>query len=349
MDFFPTTRRADLGPAVSCPSCKISSRELYCSSCVTDALKHEAAVHDAQKSSRDNTKRLLSNFLIDNMDSATLAFETNHLEGENEKMRLLVEQTRLQLARLRDAKKEWQEKLDRRRRELMLAKERMAKSSQYDQDIVDPVCASLEQTAESLEETIASERRKKMEQLHELFTLEVAEPGFSPVSKIAGVPLGDLQKIDGSDPQQLLALTLVSRMVILAAHYLRIPLPFQLIYDKGEAWIEHRGALVPVYRKVRNLHINIRMLCIAQGVPSNVLAKVDFVESLWQLFHSPSLGRSIREAMLEAEVRENKPVLRKSAEGLISNGSSTITGEGSRSKSRRAKKREEEDDFVLVG
>jgi hypothetical protein len=306
-------------------------------------------VHDTQKAARDTSKRVLSNFLRENMDSATLAFETNHLESENEKMRLLVEQTRLQLARLRDAKKEWQEKLDRRRRELTLAKERMAKASVYDQDVVDPICSSLEQTAENLEETIASERRKKMEQLHEVFPLEVAELGFTPVSKIAGVPVGDLQALDGSNPQNLLALTLVGRMVILAAHYLRIPLPFQLIYDKGEAWIEHRGALVPVHRRLRNLHINIRMLCIAQGVPSNVLAKVDFVETLWQLFHSPSLGRPIREAMLEAEVRENKPVLRKSAEGAPSSVPVADSTTTARAKSRRAKKREEDDDFVLVG
>jgi len=360
MEFFPPARKptevAALGPAISCPSCKVQSKELYCSSCVTEAIKRDQPAHDAQRKQRNESKVVLAKFLHENMDSSTLGFETNHLEGENEKMRQLVEQTRLQLAKLRDSKKEWQEKIERRKKELSAAKERMAKAKAYDQDVIDPMVSAMEQAAENLEETVASERRKKMEQLLEIFPLVVAEPGgISPVSTIAGVPLGDFQN-QPENPQNSLALTLVSRVAILAAHYLRIPLPHQLIYERGEAFVEHRGSLVYLQRRLRNLQMNVRLLCIAQGVPSNVLAKVDFVENLWQLFHSPSLGRSIHDAMLQAELRENKLVLRR-AESTTSSSSATATTGGtntaagamaSKARTKRAKKREEEDDFVLV-
>jgi hypothetical protein len=345
-EFFTITsgRKGDFGPAVSCPSCKVPAKELFCSTCVTEAIKKESVVHDAQKSSRDQSKKVLGGFLRDNMDSATLAFDTNYLEGENEKMRQLVEQTRLELAKLRDTKKEWQERLEKRKKELSAAKERMAKAKQYDQEIVEPIVHALEQAAANVEESVAGERRRKMEHLLEVFPLVVAEPGFSPVSIIAGVPLGDFQS-HPDNPQNSLALALVARVVILAAHYLRIPLPYHLIYERGEAWIEHRGSLVHLQRRLRNLQINIRTLCIAQGVPSNVLARVDFLESLWQLFHSPSLGRPIREAMSEAESRDNKLVLRR-AETTGSSGSQSLVS--TKGKTKRAKKREEDDDFVLV-
>ena len=302
-------------------------------------------MHDAQKVSRDNVKRGLANFLRENMDSATLAYETNRLESENENLRLVVEQARLQLARVRDTKKEWQDKLERRRRELTLAKDRMAKATVYDDELVAPTCASLELAAQNSEEIVASERRKKMEQLIDILPLVVAEPGIFGASTIAGIPLGETQTLDGSDPQTLLALTLLGRMVILASYYLRIQLPYQLIYDKGEAWIEQRGVLVHLHRGLANFRFNIKFLCVTQGVPANVLARVDLIESIWQLFHSPSLGRPIREAMLQSELRENKLVLRKANDPERP----LRAAEQPRTKSRKAKKREDDDDFVLVG
>jgi hypothetical protein len=142
----------------------------------------------------------------------------------------------------------------------------------------------------------------------------------------------------------MLAITLVGRVVILAAHYLKFALPFPLVYEKGVCWTEHKGAPVPIQRKLRNLYINIRALCLCQGVPLNVLAKVDFIEGLWQLFHSPSLGKPISQALFEGEARENKLVTRKAGEG---NQTST-NNQGNKSKSKTAKKREEDEDFVLV-
>jgi len=351
--------RSELGPAVSCPSCKVPSREMYCSSCVTEAIRSEASVHDAQKTARDGSKKVLSGFLRDNMDSATLAFETNNLESDNEKLRQLVEQARVQLGMLRDVKKEWQETLERRKKELGAAKERMVKATTYDDETVEPIVASLEQAAGDLEESVATERRKKMEQLFEIFPLVVAEPGFAPVSTIAGVPLPSDFQSHPENPQYSLALVLISRVVLMSAHYLRIPLPYHLIYDRGEAWIEHHGQLVPVQRRVKNLYINIRALCLAQGVPANVVSKVDFIECLWQLFHSPSLGRPVREAMLDAEMRENKLVMRRAETSAtptmevlsINQGSTGTTGQGilkTPSKTRKSKEHDEDDDFVLV-
>jgi hypothetical protein len=183
--------------------------------------------------------------------------------------------------------------------------------------VVAPSVARLVHAAEALEEAVAVERRKRALELHDVLPM-VPAAHAGQAGSVAGVAFVPEQRQHG------LALQLVARAMMIVADYVKLQLPFRMGMHRGVIRLSRFDDAAefpllpwePSYASAaRMLWRNMQALCQAQGVPGNVMSPRDLVSNMWQLFHSPSLGRSVRQALLDAGFREARFPVGSEGEG----------------------------------
>lgn len=322
--------------------------------------------------------------------------DAKKLEEENEGLKKLlgVSQTRLTL--LLEQHEQLRAGNIKRKSRLEMAKALCSRAEGYDANVVNPTVKSLERASCDLEEVAGAERRKRAMQLFELFPLVPREPGINDENTVADVILNLEEGNPKADQEQtILALTLIARVIVVGSHYLKLPIPFRISFDKsGVGFLSHDSGknaldaypLIPppksqpkldqltqqqqtggwnmasashknFYHALRLLHADVTFLCVSQGVPTNVLSNdpKHVVANLWQLFHSASLGRSVRAALEQASTRESvkltRPVGRMGGVAVVGTAATmrrkkfASAGTGKRKLVFEA----DEDDFVVIG
>ena len=273
---------------------------LLCASCANADL----SILWARSSKTDDALRTLQANLA--LESAPLARSfrlSQTLKGftaELGETRRKIEATE---ARIRDVRASNQA----RRARLQRMRQQLAEARAHLDNTVTPTVARLTHAAESMEEAVAMERRKRALELHDVLPMDAGHRG-----SVAGVWM---TRFDDKEHfrQLALALALVARAVMIVASYIRLPLPFRMALDKGVVRLSRfvdatSCALLPwdplFASATKMLWRNISTLCVATGVPSNLASPRDLVSSMWQVFHSPSLGGSVRQALLDSRARE---------------------------------------------
>jgi hypothetical protein len=215
-----------------------------------------------------------------------------------------------------------------RRAELLRARGALRQAEAHLDTVVAPTVARLVHAAGALEEVVAMERRKRALELHDVLPM-IPSARAGQLGSVAGLLL---PLFDDKDHTRQLALSLSlivracacvcvadaawqARAMMILADYVKVPLPNKMAMDKGVVYLSHFDqsndvALLPWTPgfgvALKMLWRNMATLCHAQGVPSNLVSSRDFISNMWQLFHSPSLGRSVRQALVDAYSRESR-------------------------------------------
>lgn len=130
-------------------------------------------------------------------------------------------------------------------------------------------------------------RRKRCRELFNIF------PVIPREKRVGGFRVDLDKKNEKLCEESITGIGIVARMVCIAASYLDIALPHEINLSKR------------IFEEddLKNLRANVIHLCVLQGVPLKLLQKEKVLDNLWQLFHSPSLGRPVRQCMLDSDSR----------------------------------------------
>mmetsp|Transcript_6753 Transcript_6753/g.8800 ORF Transcript_6753/g.8800 Transcript_6753/m.8800 type:complete len:251 (-) Transcript_6753:48-800(-) len=159
------------------------------------------------------------------------------------------------------------------------------------------------------------ERQKKIRQLIQLLPVSMphnlGETGVGSIASLAfPTSLENFEKL--KPDARTAAIATIIRVLGIASSYLSLVLPFEMKSLSGKPyigpWQESNGVMLTeigpdLKRGMTMLCWNVEALCHSQGVPSNLVLQDELLHNLWQVFHSPSLGRTIRRSLLDAEGR----------------------------------------------
>jgi len=167
------------------------------------------------------------------------------------------------------------------------------------------VLVGLETTRKAAASRVVAEKKKLVRQLAALFPIE-GDDCIAGLRVFGGV----------KEEARAAALATVVRVLLIAAGYLSLPLPFKMEFLGAKASIGRWGSDEPqimltgdglaMREGLAMLRKNVEALCFYQGIPPALLEEWSLVHSLWQLFHSPSLGNSVLESLHQADTRIGK-------------------------------------------
>uniref|UniRef100_A0A7S3LTG8 Uncharacterized protein n=1 Tax=Aplanochytrium stocchinoi TaxID=215587 RepID=A0A7S3LTG8_9STRA len=183
--------------------------------------------------------------------------------------------------------------------------------------VAQPMLLGMTAQLEDLSEAIAMERQKKVRQLVQLFPVSMPQTlGETGVGSIASLALPtSLANLEKMKPDaRTAAIATIIRVLLIASSYLSLPLPFEMKTVDGKScigpWKAQDDAKFMLTEPGPSLQTgmtmlcwNVEALCFNQGVPSNLILPDELLHNLWQVFHSPSLGRTIYRSLLDAERR----------------------------------------------
>ena len=182
-----------------------------------------------------------------------------------------------------------------------------------DAGVEKPVLMGLSIQLETLQDAVARDRRKRIMQLLELFPISSPDrPGLEGVGSIANLVLptsvANLEQL--KHDERVAAVSTVVRVLMIASIYLWLPLPFSMKATGTKALIRHGEVeydLTEPGDSLRKgmtlLNLNVEFLCYSQGVPPEQVLAGELLHNLWQVFHSPSLGRSVFRSLHDADGR----------------------------------------------
>lgn len=258
-----------------CQSCEeYPTGAFVCATCHHDRLQKARKKHTVAKKTRDESALQFQDLLVEQTKRLAAGLECQQMEQKNRELELRLKEQRQDLQALQEAKARWETKFKARKLELTQAQTRLDAGRRFRQDRTLPVLDCLEQTTLQVEAQVLHERRKKMEQLFLLFPVTLPHA-------ICGLEM--------NSPNQDLAFDLVGRVVILASHYLKVPLLHKLSYSKGDVWVLMKSGKVERMQSsgefFKMMAVDTRMLAEQQGVPPQELSGVDFLVNLHKLFN----------------------------------------------------------------
>ncbi|GBG25028.1 Hypothetical Protein FCC1311_012452 [Hondaea fermentalgiana] len=248
--------------------------------------------------------------------AATTKRLASELRSNLEAYRTYAATARAKLAKERDALRKRQQDLHARRQRLAVAQQALSHRHAVmlgDKGISGALLHGLSMQLEDYEGRVAQERKKLVMQLLEFFPLD---PSGHPGSEtIANLPLpSDMRQLKATNEDaRSAALAIVVHVLLIASNYLSLTLPFRMEFlgskasigrwGDGEPQTMLTGTGLALETGMSMLRRNVETLCFYQGIPSDLVKEWSFIHSLWQLFHSPSLGNPVRRSLLQADSR----------------------------------------------
>lgn len=286
--------------------CSVEKERHYCGSCVEDRLETQFNVVNRQTRATWNLASIERN-------TATSAFKETFLD----KLELHISLTE---TAIKKEKQEIENRLKSVAIKLKLVKEKelllKGANDQLDHlpqrlswDTRESVIMALGSMLEDLDSTVALERKRLVYQLINLFPIITTHEGET----IGNLWLpSDLPKIKAMKEEERVAvLALIVRILIIVSRYLVIGLPFDMGFNGpkpcvgriGEPLTTITGNGLALETCLIMLRRNVETLCFCQGIPSSFVGRWSLLNCMWQLFHSPSLGRNVQQSLVEAESR----------------------------------------------
>eukprot|EP00924_Labyrinthula_sp_SR-Ha-C_P012350 maker-scaffold_10-snap-gene-4.14-mRNA-1 protein AED:0.18 eAED:0.18 QI:285/1/0.8/1/0.5/0.4/5/0/426 len=304
-----------------CSVCMNRKASLQCYDCVKKSLQPLQDELSALLSSSDLVQKFESkyqkNFKANTNQNNLTTYQTSlEIFSEATKFRKLSDKMN-NINGLIAVKKEsvslWTSRLsDLEERIESFKKEKSSKEKNV--DIIESLTQSLALQYNDYSEAVARKRRDKIMQLVEMFPIiEPTSRGEEGVGYIGGLeyPTNIEVLINLPKQKRVAVLDLLARIISLSAKYLDLNLPFAIDFVPGSVFIGHhtdfhRFNLLqetqsePLKISISMLNTCCEWMCSRQGVPVNdVLYKGNHIlHNLWQLFHSPSLGRSVYQSYI---------------------------------------------------
>jgi len=305
---------------MECSLCHKYVVTLFCSSCAQKSLtaerskvitsRHRIArlLRDARESAEESARNAQAKRLVDNVreNIAVLRQRVATVREENESSK----------ARL----KQRADRLSRRKAELEVARQKLRDELGMmlgPKGIAGAMLHGLNMQLEDSLETLSLVRKKLIMQLVEIFPLESSGPGSKSKETIAGLwlpsTLSQLQAMN-SDARKA-AISILVQMLLVASAYLSLKMPMHMEFVGTDAVISNPlhgsnkfkitgNTTGPEFEiAIDMLRQNIEALSLYQGVPLKFVKESSLVHGMWQLVHSPSLGNSVQQSLLEADAR----------------------------------------------
>lgn len=303
---------------MECSACARKTTVHWCRSCCTEEVRNlqQEIVSTCKSPAVSKVTRQLSVLLEaqirkERLDSLIWNFEKTILHYKDKvapaNMALSLERKRVQTKRAA---------LQQRKTELAAAKRRLEHLKRLmigESGVEKPVLMGLSIQLETLQDAVARDRRKRVMQLLELFPICSPErPGPEGVGSIANLVFPtSLQSLEQlKHDERVAAVSTIVRVLMIASIYLCLPLPFSMKATGTKALIRHGDVehdLTEPGESLRKgmtlLNLNVEFLCYSQGVPPEQVLAGELLHNLWQVFHSPSLGRSVFRSLHDADGR----------------------------------------------
>lgn len=295
---------------MECGICRRRSCAVSCPSCVSS---HICDLRNALSRSR---RELASAASLASQPHASQAAQARSRRLHSE-LQATVASFRSQASHARSRLESEREALSRRQRSLAARREavfaaRCALELRQERSVGSggmsgALLHGLSMQLEDYVDRVAQERRKLVMQLLELFPLEA-----ETIANLA-LPSDTRQLRAMNEDARSAALAIVVRVLLIASSYLALTLPFRMEFLGSKASIGRWGPNEPqtmltgtgcaLESGMAMLRKNVEALCFYQGIPADLVREWSLLHSLWQLFHSPSLGNSVHQSLLEADSR----------------------------------------------
>mmetsp|Transcript_1770 Transcript_1770/g.2912 ORF Transcript_1770/g.2912 Transcript_1770/m.2912 type:complete len:386 (+) Transcript_1770:315-1472(+) len=326
---------------MECTVCFQKSGQHFCAACVRQLVSDQRQVVNKQRFETVKLGETVEAKLATIADDTAKRRLIKKLQENIQMYRKQAQHARGQLIKEREELRKRQVSLRQRKQRVNEAKQTISKIHCLmtgDRGITGSMLQGLSMTLEDYSERVSMERKKLIMQLVDLFPLE--SDGNADES-IAKLPLpSNIKALQAmNEDARSAVLAIVVRVLHIASSYLSLTLPFRMEFlgskasigrwGDGEPQTMLTGTGLALESGMIMLRKNVEALCFYQGIPTSFVKEWSLIHSLWQLFHSPSLGNSVHQSLLEASARVGRVPAGKhlrqppSGEVFVQRGSNT--------------------------